>query len=109
VRQFEIMPEPPGDRTDDNPWPTWPLILRSSAAHEEGGERLYSVTTTEFVDDGSGRVGALRGHQVEITVTEGRTTFEPVPGSEFELACNWCCSRSASPAPSATASSPNSA
>jgi glutamate synthase (NADPH/NADH) small chain len=88
VRQFEIMPEPPGDRTDDNPWPTWPLILRSSAAHEEGGERLYSVTTTEFVDDGSGRVGALRGHQVEITVTEGRTTFEPVPGSEFELACN---------------------
>ncbi len=87
VHQFEIMPEPPSDRLAENPWPLWPLILRSSAAHEEGGERLYSVTTTEFVDDGSGSVRALRGHTVEMRTEDGRPVFEAVPGSEFEIEC----------------------
>ncbi len=87
VHQFEIMPEPPSDRLADNPWPVWPLILRSSAAHEEGGERLFSVTTTEFVDDGSGAVCALRGHTVEMRTENGRPVFEVVPGTEFELEC----------------------
>jgi glutamate synthase (NADPH/NADH) small chain len=87
VHQFEIMPEPPSDRLADNPWPIWPLILRSSAAHEEGGERLFSVTTTEFVDDGSGAVRALRGHTVEMRTEDGRPVFEAVPGTEFELEC----------------------
>jgi glutamate synthase (NADPH) small chain len=87
VHQFEIMPEPPSDRLADNPWPVWPLILRSSAAHEEGGERLFSVTTTEFVDDGSGAVRALRGHTVEMRTEDGRPVFEVVPGTEFELEC----------------------
>ncbi|HUA95105.1 MAG TPA: glutamate synthase subunit beta, partial [Acidimicrobiales bacterium] len=45
VHQLEIMPEPPSDRPDEHPWPMWPVILRTSAAHEEGGRRLYSVTT----------------------------------------------------------------
>jgi glutamate synthase (NADPH/NADH) small chain len=88
VHQLEIMPEPPGSRADEHPWPVWPVILRSSAAHEEGGHRLFSVTTTELVDDGSGAVRALRGHQVEVTFDGGRPTFTPVPGSEFELPCN---------------------
>jgi glutamate synthase (NADPH/NADH) small chain len=87
VHQFEIMPEPPSDRLADNPWPVWPLILRSSAAHEEGGERLFSVTTTEFVDDGSGALRALRGHTVEMRTEDGRPVFEAIPGSEFELEC----------------------
>ncbi|HWF16748.1 MAG TPA: glutamate synthase subunit beta [Acidimicrobiales bacterium] len=87
VHQFEILPEPPSDRLADNPWPLWPLILRSSAAHEEGGERLYSVTTTEFVDDGSGSVRALRGHAVEMRSEDGRPVFEVVPDSEFEIEC----------------------
>jgi glutamate synthase (NADPH/NADH) small chain len=87
VHQFEIMPEPPSDRLADNPWPVWPLILRSSAAHEEGGERLFAVTTTEFVDDGSGAVRALRGHTVETRTEDGRPVFEAVPGTEFELEC----------------------
>jgi glutamate synthase (NADPH/NADH) small chain len=87
VHQFEIMPEPPSDRLADNPWPVWPLILRSSAAHEEGGERLFSVTTAEFVDNGSGAVRALRGHTVEMRTEGGRTTFEVVPGTDFELEC----------------------
>jgi glutamate synthase (NADPH) small chain len=87
VHQLEIMPEPPGARADSNPWPQWPLILRSSSAHEEGGDRLFAVTTTEFVDDGSGAVRALRGHQVEMRIDGGRPVFEEVAGSSFELEC----------------------
>ena len=88
VHQLEIMPQPPDDRTTDNPWPTWPLILRTSSALEEGGERLFSVTTDEFVDDGSGAVAGLRGHEVELTTgADGRPSFDAVPGSEFELPC----------------------
>ncbi len=87
VHQLEILPRPPDGRLDDNPWPTWPLILRTSAAHEEGGDRIYSVTTTRFVDDGAGAVRALAGHRVEVRDEGGRPVFEPVPGSEFELPC----------------------
>jgi glutamate synthase (NADPH/NADH) small chain len=87
VHQFEILPRPPDARPGDNPWPTWPLIYRTSSAHEEGGERLYAVTTTEFVDDGIGAVAALRGHEVELTMVDGRPVMEPVPGTEFDLPC----------------------
>jgi glutamate synthase (NADPH/NADH) small chain len=88
VHQLEIMAEPPSFRLAENPWPLWPLILRTSSAHEEGGQRLFSVTTTEFVDDGSGAVRALRGHTVEMRTEDGRSVFEEVPGSEFELECD---------------------
>ncbi|HTZ08221.1 MAG TPA: glutamate synthase subunit beta [Acidimicrobiales bacterium] len=87
VHQLEILPRPPDGRPDDNPWPTWPLIFRTSSAHEEGGERVYAVTTSAFVDAGDGSVGALRGGEVEMRSEGGRTTFEPVPGTEFELSC----------------------
>lgn len=78
VVQLEIMPEPPGQRTEGNPWPTWPLVLRLSAAHEEGGERLYSVSTKEFIGDDKGRVAGIVIE--EITLDSG--TFETVPGTE---------------------------
>jgi glutamate synthase (NADPH) small chain len=87
IHQLEIMSRPPGARTEDNPWPTWPLIFRTSSAHEEGGERVYGVTTTAFVDDGGGALRALRGHHVEMKIDQGRTVFEAVPGTEFELPC----------------------
>jgi glutamate synthase (NADPH/NADH) small chain len=85
VHQLEILPEPPGARASENPWPTWPIIMRSSAAHEEGGDRLYSVSSTEFVDDGHGGVAALRGYEVAVETEGGRPQFRPVEGSEFEL------------------------
>ncbi|MBV8461870.1 MAG: glutamate synthase subunit beta, partial [Acidimicrobiales bacterium] len=88
VHQLEIMPRPPLEREADNPWPTWPLVLRTSAAHEEGGARRYSVTTTSFVGDADGKVRALRGEEVELTEGPGgRPEFRPVDGSVFELPC----------------------
>jgi glutamate synthase (NADPH/NADH) small chain len=59
VRQIEILPEPPATRSPDNPWPTWPRTLHLAAAHEEGGERLYSLATSSFLDDGRGAVAGL--------------------------------------------------
>jgi glutamate synthase (NADPH) small chain len=85
VAQLEIMPEPPSDRPAHNPWPTWPLILRSSAAHEEGGDRLYALNTTELIGDGDGRVRELRAGRVEQVVIDGRMQFRPVEGDPIVL------------------------
>ncbi len=85
VHQFEIMPEPPSQRPSSTPWPTWPLILRTSSAHEEGGERVYSVNTLELHGDDAGHVRSLRAVEVEQQVVDGRMSFVPVEGSEFEL------------------------
>src|SRR3982074_614499 len=64
VTQLEILPEPPQARAANNPWPQGSLILRTSSAHEEGGERVYSVNTERFLDDGNGNVRALLLHEV---------------------------------------------
>ncbi|MGD0320944.1 MAG: glutamate synthase subunit beta [Acidimicrobiales bacterium] len=88
VQQLEILPRPPESRSADNPWPTWPLVFRTSFAHEEGCERLFGVTTSEFVGDSSGNVRALRCQQVELTGEGGSARFEPVPASGFELKCD---------------------
>ena len=87
VHQFEIMPRPPDERDPSTPWPTWPLMFRTASAHEEGVERLYSVNTMEFVGDDEGRVAGLRAVEVEQQVVDGRMSFEPVPGTEFDLPC----------------------
>ena len=85
VHQLELMPIPPEERAPDNPWPQWPHIFRVSGAHEEGGERLYSVSTQRFSGDESENVKRLHAVQVEMVKKDGRTQFQPVPGSEFEL------------------------
>ncbi|MFN8017803.1 MAG: glutamate synthase subunit beta [Acidimicrobiales bacterium] len=81
VAQFEIMPRPADARPEANPWPTWPIVYRTSSAHEEGGERVFSVNTECFLDDGNGRVRALRAHEVHMV--DGR--FEKVEGTDFEI------------------------
>jgi glutamate synthase (NADPH/NADH) small chain len=64
VAQLELMPAPPQQRGAENPWPQWPHIFRTSSAHEEGGDRVYAVATTEFAGDAHGYVRALRGYKV---------------------------------------------
>ena len=81
VHQFELLPRPPDTRAADNPWPQWPNIFRVTSAHEEGGERIYSVSTQRFVGEG-GRVTALEAIEVEMVRTGGRLDFKPVPGTE---------------------------
>jgi len=85
VHQLELLSRPPDGRAPGNPWPTWPNIFRVSSAHEEGGDRLYSISTQRFSGDAQGRVTALHAVQVELVNKDGRMSFEPVPGSEFEL------------------------
>jgi glutamate synthase (NADPH/NADH) small chain len=84
VAQLELLPTPPDQRAADNPWPLWPNVFRTSSAHEEGGDRVYAVETRELVGDGT-RVRALRGHKVDRVTSNGRVSFEPIPGSEFEM------------------------
>jgi glutamate synthase (NADPH/NADH) small chain len=88
VHQLELMPIPPEHRTSDNPWPQWPQIFRVSTAHEEGGERLYSVSTQRFSGDESGHVRALHAIKVELVKKDGRMQFVPVAGTEFEIAAD---------------------
>jgi glutamate synthase (NADPH/NADH) small chain len=80
VHQFEIMPRPPDARAESTPWPTYPLMYRVASAHEEGGERVFSVNTQEFVGE-DGHVTALRVH--EVAMQDGK--FVKVDGSDFEL------------------------
>jgi glutamate synthase (NADPH/NADH) small chain len=84
VTQLEILPRPPELRSASQPWPTYPMIYRVSSAHEEGGERVYAVSTQEFLGDSAGRVRALRLVEVEPS---GRG-FSPLPGTERELRCD---------------------
>ncbi|MEY4044584.1 MAG: glutamate synthase small subunit [Actinomycetota bacterium] len=81
VVQLEIMPRPPEERASGNPWPQYSMIYRVSSAHEEGGERVYSVNTERFVDDGNGNVRALLVH--EVVMKDGR--FEKVEGTDREI------------------------
>ena len=81
VTQLEIMPRPPDVRADANPWPQWSLVFRTSSAHEEGGERVFSVNTDRFVGNAEGVVRALVLNEVELV--DGK--FVTVPGTEREL------------------------
>jgi glutamate synthase (NADPH/NADH) small chain len=84
VTQLEIMPRPPEQRPAAQPWPTYPMIYRVSSAHEEGGERVYSVSTQEFLGDDEGRVRALRLMEVEPPCS----SFAAREGTERELRCD---------------------
>ncbi|MFC0860821.1 glutamate synthase subunit beta [Sphaerimonospora cavernae] len=85
VTQLEIMPMPPASRTAGQPWPTFPILFKMESAHEElaagGGERVYAVSTTEFVGDAEGDVRAVRLVDVEGPAAG----FRPIPGTEREI------------------------
>jgi glutamate synthase (NADPH/NADH) small chain len=78
ITQLEIMPRPGEDRPAGQPWPTYPMTFKVSSAHEEGGDRMYAVSTQEFVGDADGNVAALRLVEVDAK-------FQPVEGTEREI------------------------
>jgi len=80
IHQFEIMPQPPLERSPSTPWPLWPLQLRTESAHEEGGIRDWAVATLRFTGDANGHVKQL--HAVRVGPPP---KFEPVPGTEFTI------------------------
>ena len=77
ITQLEILPRPTDERPTSNPWPTWPLVYRTSSAHEEGGDRVYAVSTNRLIGDEHGAVQELE--LVEVEMVEGK--FAPVEGS----------------------------
>ena len=81
IVQLEILPTPPDERPEHQPWPTYPMIYRVSSAHEEAGERVYSVSTTEFLADGTGSLSSLRISEVMF---EGGKRL-PIEGTEREI------------------------
>ena len=81
VLQLEILPRPTEERPAHQPWPTFPMIYRVSSAHEEAGERIYAVSTEEFIGDGMGNLKALT--LVETEFIDGK--FEKIQGSEKEI------------------------
>jgi len=82
VHQFEILPRPPDERDPSTPWPTWPIKFSVSSAHEEGGERVFAITTEAFIDDGNGRVGALKTRRVKAKGPSGRPVFKPFDAND---------------------------
>ncbi|QBF45813.1 glutamate synthase subunit beta [Janibacter limosus] len=81
ITSLEIMPQPTPDRPESQPWPTYPMLFRVASAHEEGGDRVYAVSTTEIIGDEDGKVSGLRLTEV----ARGESGFEPVEGTERVL------------------------
>ena len=89
VTNFEIMPRPADDRTDEHPWPYWPFKYKTSSSHEEGSEREFSIMTKEFVTDEDGRLSGLKTVQVRWEKHEGeRPKLIEEPNSEKEWPCD---------------------
>jgi len=89
VTQFELMPKPPGQRTEAMPWPTYPMLLKTTTSHDEGCERYWSISTKAFVGDDKGYLkGALIVDLAWETDVMGRPVkFAEIPGSEREIPC----------------------
>ncbi len=89
VLQLELLPQPPAQRPEHAPWPLWPMTLRTSSSHEEGGERYWSVLTKAFVGDKKGKLKALRVVDIEWYPAEGGkpSGFREVEGTEREIPC----------------------
>jgi thioredoxin reductase len=85
VTQIEIMPQPPTERSERNPWPDWSYILRTSSSQEEGGTRLWGWNTQEFLG-ASGQLQAIRC--MEVQPDSGNGAFQKIPGTEKEIATN---------------------
>ena len=90
VTQIEILSKPPKDRNESMPWPSWPMILRSSSSHEEGCERQWSIVTKEFIGDANGNVTGLKIAEVEFKNAEpGKApSFSEISDTERIIPCS---------------------
>lgn len=89
VIQFELLPKPPEGRNDLMPWPTYPMVLKTTSSHEEGCERQWAIATKEFVNDGDGNVKALKTVELEWKIEDGKPSkFIEKPGSEQIIECD---------------------
>jgi len=89
VKQFEVMMQPPQQRTPHMPWPTYPMILKVTSSHEEGVDRYWGINTKEFLGDENGNLKGIRVNDVswELDVMGRPIKFNEVEGSEREIAC----------------------
>ncbi|MFZ9848688.1 MAG: glutamate synthase subunit beta [Flavobacteriales bacterium] len=88
ITQLEIAPKPSVGRAPNNPWPEYPMVLKTSTSHEEGSERAWSVLTKEFIGDANGNVSGLKIADIEWTKdAQGKHIFNEVPGTERVLPC----------------------
>lgn len=89
VTQLEFLGKPPEGRSEKDPWPKWPLILRTSTSHEEGADRQWSILTKEFISDDEGNVKALRVVDINWDIGySGKPEFKEIEGSERDLPCD---------------------
>jgi glutamate synthase (NADPH/NADH) small chain len=84
VTQIEVLPRPPEHRPDEEPWPLWPKVLKTSSSHQEGGERLWSVNTKGF-NGKDGKIDSIRACKVDWANQGGRWNMSEVAGSDFEI------------------------
>jgi glutamate synthase (NADPH/NADH) small chain len=89
VTQFELLPKPPENRTENMPWPTYPMTLKVTSSHEEGADRYWAIATKSFVGDDQGHLKKLRIVDLEWTISaDGRPAkFIEKEGSEREIPC----------------------
>ncbi|WP_394166508.1 glutamate synthase subunit beta [Photobacterium piscicola] len=90
ITQVEIMPLPPEQRPTNQPWPSYPMIMKTSTSHEEGCDRYWNILTKEFIDDGNGNVKGLRIADIawQEAKSGARPNFEEVAGTERIIACD---------------------
>lgn len=88
VTQIELLTKPPLSRSENNPWPLWPMVLMTSSSHEEGVERQWAILTKEFLGDSKGRLTGLRIAEIKWGMNhEGKMGFEEIPGTERIMPC----------------------
>lgn len=88
VTQFELLPKPPAERNEFMPWPSFPMVLKTTTSHEEGADRQWAVATKAFIGDEAGNLKALKIVTLEWKIVDGRpASFVEVPGSEKEIPC----------------------
>ncbi len=89
IKQFEVMMQPPAQRTQHMPWPTYPMVLKTTSSHEEGCDRYWGINTKEFLGDEKGNLRAIKVTDVswELDVMNRPIKFNEVEGSEREIEC----------------------